>query len=151
MIPFFLLMFFTLVYQAFLNAMVVVFHASSSWMLVAPIVLVIAVFCLEIFEILWVLLFAGIVIDALTGDSNGANMVWMTLLGVLALGLSSSLGKPHWPMICGFLLGFSLLYRIIMSGFWSLSLVNLTVGPALDALIGLTIFYCLPKWVIRMD
>lgn len=151
MIPFFLLMLFTLLYQAFLNAMVVVFHASTSWFLVAPLVLVIAVFCLQIFEVLWVLIFAGIIIDSLTGNIANTNMLGLTLMGLLALGMSSSLGKPHWPMIIGFLVGFSFLYRIFMSGFVNISIFNLVFGPILDAIVGFAVFYCLPKWVIRMD
>ena len=151
MIAFFLILLFTLSYQAFLNAMVVVFHAQSSLFLVAPIILVVAIFCLGMLEGLWALIFAGILIDSLTGSITGVNMVLLAFLGLFGMGLSSWLGKPHWPMIVCFLLGTSLVYRLMMVqlGNWGLS--NLFLGPVIDACVGFMIFYWLPRRVIKMD
>jgi hypothetical protein len=151
MIAFFLMMLFTLCYQAFLNAMVVVVHAQSSIFLVAPIILVLAVFCFGVLEGLWALIFAGILIDSLTGSLTGVNMVLLAILGATGMAMSAWLGKPHWPMIVTFLLGTSLVYRLAMVqagnwGFW-----NLILGPIADAFVGFMIFYGLPRRVIRMD
>lgn len=151
MISFFLIMLFTLLYQAFLNAMVIVFHASSSLLLVAPIILVLTVFCLGAVEGLWVLIFAGILIDSLTGSITGVNMVLLVFLGAIGMGLSSWLGKPHWPMIIAFFCGTSLVYRLMMVQMGNWGGVNLIFGPMLDACIGFFIFYWLPRRVIKMD
>ena len=151
MIAFFLMMFLTLCYQAFLTAMVVVVHAQSSIFLVAPIVLVLAIFCFGLLEGLWALVFAGILIDSLTGSLMGVNMVLLVILGAVGMAFSSWLGKPHWPMMVTFLFGTSLVYRLSMIqagnwGFW-----NLILGPMADALVGFMIFYGLPRRVIKMD
>ncbi|MEI6805677.1 MAG: hypothetical protein WCK49_04130 [Myxococcaceae bacterium] len=151
MIAFFLIMLFTLLYQAFLNAMVVVFHASSALFLVAPVVLVLVIFCLGMVEGLWALIFAGILIDSLTGSITGVNMVLLAFLGALGMGMSSWLGKPHWPMFVGFLCGTSLIYRLMMVQMGNWGGVNLIFGPIADACIGFLVFYLLPRRVIKMD
>lgn len=151
MIVFFLIMLLTLLYQAFLNAMVLVLHAQSSILLVAPIILVIVIFCLRIREGLCVLIFAGILIDSLTGSITGINMVLLVFLGLLGMGLSYWLGKPHWPMLVMFLLGTSLLYRIIMVQIGNFGMWNLIGGPVADTCVGCLIFYGLLRRVIKMD
>lgn len=151
MIAFFLILLLTLLYQSFLNAMVLVLHAQSSWLLVAPVILVVAVFCLSLLEGLWVLIFAGILIDSLTGSLTGVNMMLLTFLGVAGMAMSSWLGKPHWPMIVAFLFGTSLFYRLMMVQIANWGLLNLIVGPILDTCVGFLIFYGLPRRVIKMD
>lgn len=151
MIAFFLVMLFTLLYQAFLNAMVVVFHDSSSLFLVAPVILVLVVFCLGIVEGLWALIFAGILIDSLTGSIAGVNMVLLAFLGAFGMTVSSWLGKPHWPMFIAFLCGTSLVYRLMMVQMGNWGGVNLILGPIADAIVGFFVFYLLPRRVIKMD
>ncbi|MEI6791292.1 MAG: hypothetical protein WCK42_08940, partial [Myxococcaceae bacterium] len=114
-------------------------------------VLVVVVFCLDMLPGLWILVFAGMLIDSLTGSLSGVNMILLTFLGLIGMALSSWLGKPHWPMILAFLLGTSLVYRLIMifAGNWGM--LNLLLGPWADACMGLLIFYWLPKRVIKID
>ena len=151
MMAFLTVMGFTLLAQASLNALAVLFHSESSLLLVAPIVLVVVVFCLDMLPGLWILVFAGMLIDSLTGSLSGVNMILLTFLGLIGMALSSWLGKPHWPMILAFLLGTSLVYRLIMifAGNWGM--LNLLLGPWADACMGLLIFYWLPKRVIKID
>ena len=144
MMAFLLILLSTLLSQALLNAAVVLFHAESSLVLVGPIVLVVVIFCFDLLPALLALICAGILIDSLTGSLSGANMLALTFIGLLAMGLSSWLGKPHWPMIAAFLLGTSILYRL-----WMFQIGIL--GPLADACVGLLIFYWLPKRVIKID
>ncbi len=151
MIPFFLLMLFTLFYQAVLNGMSVLTHAYSSFFLAAPVVLVLVIFCMNILSGLFLLPFLGMLLDAMTGGVAGQHLVWMVIFGFSGMMLSSLLGKPHSPLILSFLLGSSLIYRLWLSqmGNWGIS--NLLLGPFADALVGMLIFYCLPTRLIRMD
>jgi phosphate starvation-inducible membrane PsiE len=151
MIGFFLLMLFTLFYQAFLNGMSVLAHAHSSFLLAAPVVLVLVIFCMNILPGLFLLPFVGMLLDAMTGGGVGQHLVWMVIFGFIGMMLSSWLGKPHSPLIFAFLLGASFIYRLWLSqmGNWGFS--NLLFGPLADALVGMLIFYCLPTRVIRMD
>lgn len=151
MISFFLILLSTLVGQSLLNAVAVLLHVETSLLLVAPIVLVISIFCLETLEALWVLMFVGIVIDSLTGSLAGLNMWLLVFLGAAGIALSSWLGKPHWPMIVSFLLGVSFVYRMILAQMGNYEFLNLLLGPCVDACVGFLIFYSLPRRVIKMD
>lgn len=151
MIALFLVMLFTLVYQASLNAMSFLLHAHHSIFLVAPLVLVIVVFCFPIPKGLFILLCSGALIDSLTGGDFGTNILLMVFLGFFGMSLSSWLGKPHWPMVFSFLLGTSCLYRLILSQISNFGISNLLFGPLADAFVGMMIFYWMPRWVIKMD
>ncbi len=151
MIGFFGVMLFTLFYQAFLNGLSFLTHAHSSFLLAAPIVLVLVIFSMSMLSGLFVLPFVGMLLDALTGGYAGQHLVWMVVFGFSGMMLGSLLGKPHSPLIFSFLFGASLIYRLWLSqmGNWGFS--NLLFGPFADAFIGMLIFYSLPARVIRMD
>jgi hypothetical protein len=151
MIGFFLIVLFALVYQAFLNAATTLIHAGSNFLLVAPIVLVLSVFCMSITSGLLILPFVGMVLDALTGGVIGPHMVWMVIFGFAGMMLGSWLGKPHWPLVFSFLLGASVVYRLWLSQMGNWGIWNLLLGPFADGLVGMIIFYWMPRRVIKMD
>ena len=151
MIAFFLMMLLTLVFQSILNAASVLAHANSSILMAAPLIVVVTVFCMPMLKGLLTLFFAGIIIDSLTGGLIGTNMALLVFLGFLGMMLSSWLGRPHWPMVFAFLLGASCLYRVALSWLVNFGVLNLFLGPFMDACVGLIFFYWIPRRVIKMD
>ncbi|MBH1988547.1 MAG: hypothetical protein I8H75_04090 [Myxococcaceae bacterium] len=151
MIAVFLVLALTLVLQALLAVFPVLFHVSNPYLLLGPIGVVAGVVCLETFEAMWGIVVAGIVLDILTTNSSGAALLATSLTGAIALLTCALLGKPHWPMLIGLLLGVSWLDRIILSYFDQLSWASLMIGPLLDCFFGILVFYCLPKSIIKID
>ena len=145
MIALALMVFSALLFQAFLNAAVVLLQAQSSLILLAPVVVVVAVFCLDIYPALWALMIIGMILDSLTGNLFGFNMVLLVFLGAVAMLISRWLGKAHWPMIILFLLATSLVYRLVLLPMGGWTWIDLLFGPVLDLCVGFLVLYSLPS------
>lgn len=151
MIPVFLVLAFTLIFQSVLAAVPVVFEISHIYLLLAPVIVVVSLVCLETFEAMWAIIAAGIILDILTANSSGIGLLAITLVGASASIALSYLGKPHWPMLFGLLFAASLLERLILSYHGQVSWDAFLIGPLMDCFFGALVFYFLPRSVIKID
>lgn len=148
----------TFLLSALWQSMAVLLPSALNLLCLPPILLA---FCLQFFkplESIWVSLLCGAIVDILGGFAIGVNMSLMLVLSYVLAATSMFCGRVSLRELSLYVLPLSLVYRIaffvtafILVGQRSnISLVQVIIGPCLDALVSLGFFVVLARLLVAL-